>query len=366
MWDTIEKLEYRARAGIAGVQAVLENRLAHRLELPLRGIHGEKLYLTGINKLQVDGQELKKLYDTMPECRGVQDTILLDACSSATIEGARTTVAQVKACFDHPRTRDDRMVINTVKASRYAYEKPITQRNLRRLWEIIVEGVCENEGCRGTQYRDGMVFVGSQSRTVHTPAPPEQLPGRMEEWFAFLNWEELDPLLRFFAAHFYFVYLHPFCDGNGRTARVLNASQLYHSGFRKMKHLPLSGAINQQLSGYYGSLADSETVLHQSGETWLDLSPFVSYMLEVFERCIIDAALAANTLTEQESRLLERMNQAGAFAEITSKKAAVILDCSQACARGILNALVEKGYLTACRTQVPHVFRLNQHLPFKD
>ena len=46
-----------------------------------------------------------------------------------------------------------------------------------------------------------------------------------------------------FAAHFYFVYLHPFCDGNGRCARILNASQLYHGGYQKMKTLPLASAM---------------------------------------------------------------------------------------------------------------------------
>ena len=52
-----------------------------------------------------------------------------------------------------------------------------------------------------------------------------------------------------FAAHFYFVYVHPFCDGNGRTARVINVSSLYHAGWKKMKRLPLSNAINNELNG---------------------------------------------------------------------------------------------------------------------
>ena len=55
-----------------------------------------------------------------------------------------------------------------------------------------------------------------------------------------------------------------------------------------MKNLPLSSAINNQLSGYYGSLADSETVLNGIDDRWLDLSPFVSYMLDAFERCLIE------------------------------------------------------------------------------
>ena len=53
-------------------------------------------------------------------------------------------------------------------------------------------------------------------------------------------------------------------------------------------------AINKQLSGYYSSFSDSEMVLYDHGTSWLDLSPFVSYMLDSFERCLMDAALVQN------------------------------------------------------------------------
>ena len=43
MWDTIQKLEYRAKANIAGAQEELNTRLTDRLELPMVCLHGEKL-----------------------------------------------------------------------------------------------------------------------------------------------------------------------------------------------------------------------------------------------------------------------------------------------------------------------------------
>lgn len=363
MWDTIQKLEYRAKANIADARAELDARLSDRMELPLPGIHGEKLYLTGITLLRKRAAELNALYDQLSTHRGVKDTILLDAYSSATIEGARTTVEKVKQSFSNPRTKDDRMVINTIAGSNYAYGRPITGRNIRKLWDMVVDGVCENENQKGTLYRDGMVYIGTSSRIIHTPASPELIPRLMEKWFAFREAETSDLLIYSFAAHFYFVYIHPFCDGNGRAARILNASQLYHGGYRKMKNLPLSNAINNQLGGYYSSLADSETFLNGSGKAWLDLSPFVSYMLDAFERCLIDAALSKNVLTQSESKLLERMNKVGIHAEITAVKAAKILDRSDKTARTVLNNLVSKGYLTVDTSHVPFLYRLQQHFP---
>lgn len=363
MWDTIQKLKYRADANIAEAKEQLETRLSERLELPLVGIHGEKLYLTGIAQLRNRAAEVDVLYEKLPEHRGVKDTILLDAWSSATIEGARTTVAQVKQSFTNPQTKDDRMVINTIVGSNYAYEQPIALGNIRLLWEKVVDGVCENPEHKGILFRDGMVYIGTPSRIIHTPASPEALPTLMNQWFAFREATTGDPLLYAFAAHFYFVYVHPFCDGNGRMARILNASQLYHGGYRKMKTLPLSNAINNQLSGYYSSLSDSEIALSDSAGSWLDLSPFVSYMLDAFERCLIDAGLSQNALSLSETALLERMNKAGIHAEITVKKAAGILNLSESAARKVLNGLVQKGYLEEDVSHPPFLYRLKQRFP---
>lgn len=365
MWDTIQKLEYRAQANIEAAQQELHIRLTDRVELPLCGLNGEKLFLTGFGALQKKEAELNALYDQLPAHRGVKDTILLDAWSSATIEGARTTVQQVREHFENPKTKDDRMVINAIAGSRYAYAHPITAENIRKLWEKVVDGVCENAEQCGNLYRDGMVYIGSGDRIVHIPAQAEQLPELMAKWFAYRKTGTRDLLIHSFAAHFYFVYLHPFCDGNGRCARILNASQLYHGGYRKMKNLPLSSAINNQLSGYYSSLADSEMVLNGVNGKWLDLSPFVSYMMEAFERCLIDAALSVNALTATESRLLERMNKAGIHAEITAKKAAGILQQSESSARSVLNNLVRKGYLTVDMAQTPYIYHLRQHMPYE-
>ena len=363
MWDTIQKLEYRAKANLSQAKEELNDRLLDRLELPIPGLSGERLFLTGISKLREKAAELEQIYQQLPDTSGMTDIIVLDAWASATIEGARTTVQQVRQSFTQPKTKDDRMVINTVKASNFAYRNPVTQKNIRRLWESIVDGVCENENLKGTLYRSGPVQIAAQDRTIHEPAQFEEIPDLMMRWFAFRDGTVENPLIRSFICHFYFVYVHPFCDGNGRAARILNASQLYHAGYKKMKRLPLSSSINSHLNGYYRSLTDSEIRIMDLNGYWLDLSPFVSYMMEVFEDCLINAALSKNELTETEAKLLERMNRVGLNAEITVKKAMGILDSSEYSARRVLTNLVDKGYLSVDSSQRTYVYRLQQHIP---
>lgn len=361
MLRTIRKMQYRAQANVPGAKAELEERLHDRLELPLSGIHNEKLYLTGISQLEQKAAELRSMYDQLPKKRGMADRIILDAHSSATIEGARTTVARVRACFDCPITKDDRMVVNTVIGSKYAYNRSITQKNLRTLWETITNGVCENKHLDGKLYRAGMVEIGNVGRTVHIPATPQRIPELMEQWFSYR--EKDRSLIGSFVSHFYFVYIHPFCDGNGRTARIINASTLYHNGWDKMRSLPMSSAINNNLQGYYRSLEDSEIPIQRGPGCWLDLSPFVSYMLDTFEQCLIDAALSQNRLTPNEQKLLGRMNQVNGIAQITTKNAARILGNSESAARKTLRNLVEKGYLTVTMDKIPYIYSLEPNIP---
>ena len=127
MRDTIRKLQYRANANIPGAKAKLEERLHDRIELPLSGISGERLYLTAATRLEERAAQLREMYDQLPNSRGVTDYVILDAWSSATIEGARTTVAKVRESFAKPISKDDKMVVNAVRGSNYAYRHPISR-----------------------------------------------------------------------------------------------------------------------------------------------------------------------------------------------------------------------------------------------
>ena len=56
-------------------------------------------------------------------------------------------------------------------------------------------------------------------------------------------------------------------------------------------------------------------------------------------------------------------DEAGIHAEITTKKAAGILQRSEGAARAVLNGLVQKGYLEADNSKLPFIYQLQQHIP---
>lgn len=84
-------------------------------------------------------------------------------------------------------------------------------------------------------------------------------------------------------------------------------------------------------------------------------------MLDVFEHCLTDAALSKNMLTEAEKKLLSRMNKIGMNAEITTRKAAGILQQSESATRAVLKELVDKGYLSVDTSKSTFIYRLQQH-----
>lgn len=360
--DTFEKLDYRIKAGIWEAKDEKTRRLSDRVRLPLEGLNGEEIFITDLKILNHKAQQLRKVYADVPEGCRVTSVILLDAHSSATIEGAHTTVERMKKCLQAPETKDEIMVANTYKGCMYAYDHQIEETNIRELWDIIVKDVCENRDCAGSLYRDGMVYIGNEAGTEHRPAGAEDIPKFMQMLFAFDRDYELDPLIKSFVFHFYFVYIHPFCDGNGRTARTINSSQLYFSGFPKVKSIAIATSINRNLSGYYKSIKDCEIVIDKKKKNgWLDLSPFVDYMQTVFEESMINAKLANNALSETQRKILDRMNQAGNKAEITVKKAMEITKLSENATRNALNKLANEGYLTIDKSKFRYMYKLSPH-----
>ena len=303
MWDTIQNL--RLNSNCADAAHELNSRLNDRMELPLPGLRGEKLYLTGIASLEKRAAELKAMYDKLRIYRDITDIVLLDAWSSASIDGITTTLDYVKNGGATPKSKEERIVLNIASASNYSHRTPITNNNIRKLWFRIVDGVCENTAFMGAQFRDGMIYSDVSSQISHIPAAPNQLPELMEKLFTYLNLQTENVLIQSFVAHFYIIYTYPFCDGNAKLARVVNTAHLMSNGYQKMRKLPLSNAILKQQDRYYASLADSKYQIKDAEENWIDISPFVSYMMDAFERCLIDAELSVNVFSNTEKRSIK-------------------------------------------------------------
>lgn len=140
-----------------------------------------------------------------------KEILILDSTSSATIEGAKTTIDSVKrSILSGNPTKSDKMVLNIMKAmSTYLPMGIHSEGDLNHLWSIISDGVAENLSSKEIKYRSKMVYIANGDRVVHEPCPVDSINDCMLSLMSFINSNELTSLLRAIIAHFYYVYVHP-------------------------------------------------------------------------------------------------------------------------------------------------------------
>ena len=124
------------------------------------------------------------------------------------------------------------------------------------------------------------VLSGPMGREkVHFQAPPAQRVA--EEMSRFLDWfnaeEQIDPILKAGIAHFWFVTIHPFDDGNGRIARAIADMLLARADGSPDRFYSMSSQIESERSDYYRSLEEQ-----QRGAT--DLTPWLQWFLGCLDR----------------------------------------------------------------------------------
>ncbi|WP_151214206.1 Fic family protein [Pseudomonas fluorescens] len=123
--------------------------------------------------------------------------------------------------------------------------------------------------------------------TVHFEAPPRL--GLERQLEIFLDWFEsgrsqagLDPLLRAGIAHFWFVTLHPFDDGNGRLTRTITDLALAQGEAQAIRFYAMSASILEDRSGYY-------RVLETSQKATTDVTVWLEWFLQTLLRSLQQA-----------------------------------------------------------------------------
>ena len=217
------------------------------------------------------------------------------------IEGANTTIARTIAIhngspLDKNNYKSEKMIKNCFDATKYLnLVQDINEINLIKLWNIITSDVCENEEIKGEKYRSGNVLAGNYE------APSfNDIPGLMEEWIKFYNSDELDnePFLKAVILHYTFETIHPFCDGNGRTGRLLMNHYLITHGYEQIKAVSFSHEIDKRRIDYDAAFTNSEMTPNN------DITSFLKYMLVNIMPTVID-----NLLQEQINKGIIKIDE---------------------------------------------------------
>jgi len=148
---------------------------------------------------------------------------------------------------------------------------PLTPSILAEVHRLTVEHILPQD--EAGQYRSVKVIIrNTQSHEItFRPPGPLEVPGLIEElfkWLASPEGQEVHPLLRAGILHYELVRIHPFTDGNGRTARAMALLLLFLEGYEVKKFFALEEYYDAHPEEYYSAL-QSVTISHEL-TTWLE------------------------------------------------------------------------------------------------
>lgn len=301
----------------------------------------------------------------------VLQTLTADVVKSSEIEGEKLDPGAVRSSIARrmgldiggliPSDRNiDGVVEMMLDATRH-YSAPLTCERLfgwhASLFPSVRGGLTAiNVGTWRDDRRGAMQVVSGPigQERIHFEAPPaRQVPREMT---AFLNWfnqnTDLDPVLKAGVAHFWFVTIHPFEDGNGRIARAIADLCLARSEKSRQRFYSMSAQIRLKRKAYYDILEQT-----QKGAT--EITPWLAWFLECLGAAIagaetfLDDILAKARFWERahgvelnsRQRLILNRLLDGFEGKLTTSKWAKLTKSSQDTATRDIQDLIQKGIL---------------------
>jgi Fic family protein len=295
-------------------------------------------------------------------------TLTLDVVKSSEIEGEKLNYEQVRSSIARrlginvaglvPSDRNIEGVVDMMLDATQNYFIPLSEERLfswhAALFPTGYSGMYKIEVGR---YRTGemQIVSGAMGREkIHYEAiAPSMVKTEMDK---FLNWfngeKELDLVLKAAVAHFWFIIIHPFDDGNGRIARAISDLLLTRSENRTERFYSMSSQILVERKKYYAIL---QQVQHSDG----DITEWLDWFLKCLKNALIETEntfqnilrksdfwkIHENTSLNERQRLMLNKLLDGFDGKLKSSKWAKIAKCSPDTALRDIKDLIEKGIL---------------------
>ena len=227
----------------------------------------------------VDDESTRKRY--------LMRSLIEEAMTSSQLEGASTTRQIAKELLSTgrpPRDRSEQMIFNNyamMQAMR-RLDRPLSVDTIFEMHRLLMRDAIDDPAQAGRlRTAEDNVIVqdrGDPTITLHVPPPAAELPMRLQALCDFANASDEDeflhPIVRAIAIHFQIGYDHPFCDGNGRTARALFYWSMLRSGYWLTEYISISSVLKKAPAQYVRAYLHAES-------DGTDMSYFVAHQLEV-------------------------------------------------------------------------------------
>jgi len=227
--------------------------------------------LNNIAKIEA-AEEVIKHSPLLPlwEKRFKEDAIVRSVHHGTHIEGNSLNKEEAKEVLlgknITARPRDVQEIINYRKVIGFIDEETkkniskITEGLIKKFHRIIISSIITDETALDYRVKQVIIRNSRTGEVTFRPPPPVQVPFLMREFVYWLNQEstkEIHPVLKAGIVHHELVRIHPFIDGNGRTARALATLVLFLGGYDIRRFFSLEEYYDRDAASYYKNLQEA-------------------------------------------------------------------------------------------------------------
>ena len=220
-------------------------------------------------------------------------SIMEEAIASSQMEGATTTRKVAKDMLRKgrkPSNKSQQMIFNNYQTIDYIInnkDKDFTLENLLEVHKRISSQTMNDVEDEGAFRKSDDIYVMNEitGEVAHIPPSHRELNSLLKNMCDFANNETqegfIHPIIKSIILHFMLAYIHPFSDGNGRTARSLVYWYLIKQGYWLMQYLSISRIIYKSKPAYEKSFLYTES-------DDLDLTYFIQYNLKAMNDAFME------------------------------------------------------------------------------
>lgn len=285
--------------------------------------------------------------------------------SSTRIEGSKLSDREVEKLLaglssTSFESRDEQEVAGYAKVMELVFSSweyiPFNENHIQQLHRDLLTYVDKDEGHRGKYktHENKVVARDTDGKVigiVFETATPFDTPRMMADLVAWYRMEKesrtLHPLLAIAVFIVTFLAIHPFEDGNGRLSRVLTTLLLLQAGYAYVPYSSLESVIEQNKSGYYIALRQTQITIHTEQQDW---EPWLLFFLRSLhaqvkrlEKKVENEKIVLAALPDLSLKILDLTRERG---RITLKAAVELTGANRSTAKQHLQKLLDAGHLT--------------------
>ena len=296
----------------------------------------------------------------------LSSSLMEEAIYSSKMEGASTTRVVAKEMLrkkKSPQNKAQQMIANNYATIQYIVEhkdETLTKESLLYIHRLMTEKTLDNPDDAGRFRTNDKVVVADmvEGDIVYTPPTYKDIPEFVDTVCDFFNNDNprtfIHPIIKGIIIHFMLAYMHPFVDGNGRTARALFYWYMLKENYKLTEYMSISRVISKSKDSYEKSFRYTENDEN-------DMGYFVAYNLRALEisfqqlrdyiqrkqreKRAASSFMIAGNINYRQAMILQRLKEEPGTI-FTVKELQEQFSVSSMTARKDLTDLVQQGYLT--------------------